>query len=642
MTILIFVFIVLLVLFLTNNSNENIAFNVRRREESNMVDKPVIKTGGSSTLDTYRKQRSPQRFDLLQTREMIQSPSSSSLSSTSSPSMDKLLERLDSLEEKINNTQEKNEYPTFEQLVVMRRDIDNLNTVTIPELRKILEQKITNESQRQSQSIEERLNSRLEENLKERLKLVLNEQLDQSMIARFKEQANEYVNTLFAEQLNDRLTDRVKEELEHQRLNVEQRTVENESSRDLLQRSIQESAERSREQMEKLMNEKLDGRLNEFDEQLKKQLTEQLNRNLDNYLQQQIDAKIVERFSIARTNVGSVSSADSSIRTTNDQKMTKTTMTTTDALNTESIKTVKDLVKEQLIKYSMPFVSTNIIRISWLDARGSFLNDNNQLLHSYMENADVTIVHHVTLNENRFFSHLRKVGSVDIFHPVHDKRSQFLALIVTGSGEKKKTLTASGICLNPNINFQFDRTKVYESKNVRLLTVWGLLFDHVHTIFGAFFVTTPTTPSTSTKDRDQWNDRKMLLDRLTTDMNSMQTYEKVAYRSNDYRLFMLGDFGLTNESFHALREQMKTTLRSEFDSCVKGSILTSLTNGFYHNVHALTNTNVLDFDVTQTLYSSMCVRVTYTTTYNAAMMRDTKRRRRYGATIDASHNRTIE
>lgn len=570
MTILIIVFVLLLVLLLMNGSHEKIKMNVRRGESKlNDAVERVVKIENSRT-DSFRQQRSPERFDLLSDDTKQQY------------TMNDLIDRLVRLERKVDNladdSRDKQDgYPTVEQLVVMRRDIDNLSTIVVP---KLLQTTI--------QTTEERL--------REQLRVQLNERLDRALTPQFREQMKEYVRMQFEERLNTRLNEK--------------------------------------------MVEQFANKTTALNEELKQKLNEQLNTTLLNYLQQHVDTKITERTNVLLSKLSNRTMSNVDNRTTSSENIDNRAV-----LNETMKKCISEQIKEEtknlfdaLTKRSICFASTNVVRVTWFDALGSFLNENNQLLHSYMDYADVIIAHGVTLNENRFFSHLRKVGSVDIFHPVHGRRSQFLALVVTGPGEKKKTLMASGFCLNPNLNFQFDRTKVYESKNARLLTVWGLLFDQVYTVFGAFLSVTADDDT-----KEQRDDRLVLLERLNTDVKSMGTYEKTTYRSNEYRVFLLGDFGITNNSFQLLRNETKDKLRCEFDSCVKGSIITSLTNGFYHNVHALTNTTVLDFDAKQTLNSSMCVRVAYAThDHDDDTNTMTNHRRRYGATTDTTHDRIIK
>lgn len=616
---------------------------------------------------------------------------------TLTSSMERFRERLDELEKLVRETNDK-PYPTFEQLVVMRRDIDKVNATAA--------NIASSESERYARLAEERLTKRVDDLLNERL----NERFDRPVDERFKEQLNEYLNIRLDEKLNDRLINRpnddeksrandevkryLRDELKHRLDDELKRRFDVDWERTLTQRllpslsssllktsssssaSLPSSSSSSsfassndnfidREELSKQLNK----RFAAFNEQLKQELSEKLNQGLNDFLNKTFDARVkridaridanVSKIDahVARidTRVGKidsrVASVDERVERIDARARNNTGIVRVDATSDETKESVKnplkdqikqqikDLAKEQAMKQSLYFPSTNIVRLVWFDAIGGFLNDTNELFHEYMRDADVLAAHRVTLNENRFSSHLRKIGSVDVFHPVNNRRSHFLVLIVTGHGEKKKTFTASGFCLNANLNFQLDRTKVYESNGVRLLTVWGLLFDHVYAVFGGFFATNNGNNTVVTNDVQRY-DRLDVIQQLSKDMDAMSAYEKTAYRSSDYRAFLLGDLGLTNADFQTLRRDLEPRFRCEYDSCVKGSMITSITNGFHHNVHALSNTDVLDFDAKQTLESSMCVHVTYST-HDWATVRDVKRRRRYGATTDTLHDRTI-
>lgn len=295
------------------------------------------------------------------------------------------------------------------------------------------------------------------------------------------------------------------------------------------------------------------------------------------------------------------------------------------------------------LNVSMMIAPTANVRFVWFDAQGAFLNENHDLLHPYVE--DVTVVHRVALHENRFYSHLRTVNSIDVFRPVSNHRNQFLVLMVTGKGDRKKTLLTSGLCINVNLNFRFATTKSYESGNVRLLTAWGLLYDRFHVVFGAFFPIQSTLSSSSPSllpslspslsPSSSLDDHYQLVERLIYDTRTIH-FDNPLYKSNDYKVFILGDFDVTLEKFNHFRERFDF-LRCEYDSCVNGPIITSITKGYYHNVHALTNTEVLDFNATQTKDSSISVRTIFSTTRTIDEMNG----RKYGATDDSTHNRKI-
>lgn len=438
------------------------------------------------------------------------------------------------------NNDDKNDYPTFEQLVVVRHDLDKLITVTLPQL--------------------------------------------------------------------------------------EQRIVENDRNREERERRIQEEKRVQEERMvqeKKMMHEKKimeeEKRVREFKRSIEEKMIEQ-ERKIHERLNTLVMDRLREHLELVNERIRELTSINQRKPMSNNEQHSP--------------------------------LGTISVRFAWFDAQNRYLNENHDLLHRYMETVDVIVVHRITLNENRFYEHLRKVNSVDVFRPVINRRNQFLVLMVTGKGEKKKTLRASGFCLNVNLNFQHATTKSYESGDIRLLTLWGLLYDRFHVVFCAIFSLSSSLSSSSSSSSTSINslstenneshvdddDRCIILEKLMRDVQAMKDYDNPVYRSNDYRVFVLGDFDATLNKFHHLRERFRS-LRCEYDSCVKGPVITSIANGYYHNVHAVTNTHILDFNATQTNDSSILVKTVFSTTKRGET--NNYDSYRYGAINDSTHKRTI-
>lgn len=245
---------------------------------------------------------------------------------------------------------------------------------------------------------------------------------------------------------------------------------------------------------------------------------------------------------------------------------------------------------------------TRRVSFAWIDMHGEkTVNDRNDVLHPYLtDDIDVLAVHGLTIKEKRLSTQARRVDGIDVFKPVLRWRNQYMVLGVRSV--KENSAVCSGICLNVDLNFKPSERNVqmYESKNLRALTVHGTLFDERPVVFAIVY---PLVDDHSSNGEQR---------------DALELLRRIVVEARDSRVFLMGDFTIPAVNFESVVKKLRSdefiTLESELDVC-SGYIRTSMQgNNFRHNVHALTHGggSILDFYTSQTVSNSIYVRTRMT------------------------------
>lgn len=156
------------------------------------------------------------------------------------------------------------------------------------------------------------------------------------------------------------------------------------------------------------------------------------------------------------------------------------------------------------------------------------MNDKNDLIVKVISGCpvDVLAVHNVSLNKTRFSADKRSIDSVDLFRPIVKLRGQYMVLCVTNVQSNGKKITASGLCIDPNLNFKLDGYRddagvaLYRSGDLRLLALHGRLYgnDETPAVFATVYrLSGDSSASSLSKDDTTLHDIRVIFNSLFDD-----------------------------------------------------------------------------------------------------------------------------
>lgn len=182
------------------------------------------------------------------------------------------------------------------------------------------------------------------------------------------------------------------------------------------------------------------------------------------------------------------------------------------------------------------------------------MNDKNDLIVKVINGCpvDVLAVHNVSLNKTRFSADKRSIDSVDLFRPIVKLRGQYMVLCVTKVQSNGKKITASGLCIDPNLNFKLDSHRddagvaLYRSGDLRLLALHGRLYgnDETPTVFATVYRLSGDSSASFSKDDSTLHDTRVIFNSLFDDCETNGRY--VSPNNN-------GDINKSNKSNQRIR-----------------------------------------------------------------------------------------